>query len=168
MQSYWNLDLKCRRRQLTGPVNYRNFRETGPRTIDARQVFHSGKKKKLNTSVKLCFILPARKQDMPTIGDSHFFKQFSCRFFLSPPVSVYYVIIPIKQYISVQGYKEIFIIYLSNFQFYHWRQEGVSGPVLCVKHSHAICLFWSDWLIREMSLLLVFLSAPLVNKGIWK
>ena len=125
-------------------------------------------KKKLKTSLQLCFLLPARKQDKPTIGDSHFFKHFSCRFFLSPPVSVYYVIIPIKQYISVQGYKEIFIIYLSNFQFYHWRQEGVSGPVLCVKHSHAICLFWSDWLIREMSLLLVFLSAPLVNKGIWK
>ena len=125
-------------------------------------------KKKLKTSVQLCFLLPARKQDKPTIGDSHFFKQFSCRFFLSPPVSVYYVIIPIKQYISVQGYKEIFIIYLSNFQFYHWRQEGVSGPVLCVKHTHAICLFWSDWLIRQMSLLLVFLSAPLVNKGIWK
>ena len=167
MQTYWNLDLKCRRRQLLGPVYYWDFRETGPRTIDARQVFWSGKKK-LKTSVQLCFLLPARKQDKHTTGDSHFFKHLSCRFFLSPPVSVYYVIIPIKQYISVQGYKQIFIIYLSNFQFYHWRQGGVSGPVLCVKHSHAICLFWSDWIIREMSLLLVFLSAPLVNKGIWK
>ena len=30
MQNYWNLGLYCKRRQLTGPVNYRNFRETGP------------------------------------------------------------------------------------------------------------------------------------------
>ena len=30
MQNYWNLDLKCKRRQLTGPVNYRDFREKGP------------------------------------------------------------------------------------------------------------------------------------------
>ena len=152
---------------LSDPLIIGTFEKRAPRTIDARQVFQSGKKK-LKTSLQLCFLLPARKQDKPTIGDSHFFKHFSCRFFLSPPVSVYYVIIPIKQYISVQGYKEIFIIYLSNFQFYHWRQEGVSGPVLCVKHTHAICLFWSDWLIRQRSLLLVFLSAPLVNKGIWK
>jgi len=34
MQNYWNLDLQCKRRQLTGPVNYRDFRETGPRKID--------------------------------------------------------------------------------------------------------------------------------------
>ena len=167
MQSYWNLDLKCGRRQLTGPVNYRNFRETGPRTIDARQVFQSGKKK-INKHVSLTLIYTSCKE----AGQAHYwgfpFKHFSCRFLLSRPVSVYYVIIPIKQYISVQGYKEIFIIYLSNFQFYHWRQEGVSGPVLCVNHSHAIRLFWSDWLIRGMSLLLVFLSAPLINKGIWK
>ena len=152
---------------LSDPLIIGTFEKRAPGPLMQGKSF-TVVKKKLNTSVKLCFILPARKQDKPTIGDSHFFKQFSCRFFLSPPVSVYYVIIPIKQYISVQGYKEIFIIYLSNFQFYHWRQEGVSGPVLCVKHSHAICLFWSDWLIREMSLLLVFLSAPLVNKGIWK
>ena len=76
--------------------------------MQGMQVFQSGKKK-LKTSVQLCFLLPARKQDKPTIGDSHFFKHFSCRFFLSPPVSVYYVIIPIKQYISVQGYKEILL-----------------------------------------------------------
>ena len=31
MQNYWNLNLYCKRRQLTGPVNYRDFRETGPR-----------------------------------------------------------------------------------------------------------------------------------------
>ena len=30
MQNYWNLDLKCKRRQLTGPFNYRDCRETGP------------------------------------------------------------------------------------------------------------------------------------------
>ena len=29
--NYWNLDLKGKRGQLTGPVNYRDFRETGPR-----------------------------------------------------------------------------------------------------------------------------------------
>ena len=29
MQNYWNLDLKCERRQLTGPFNYRDCRETG-------------------------------------------------------------------------------------------------------------------------------------------
>ena len=125
-------------------------------------------KKKINKHVSLTLIYTSCKE----AGQAHYwgfpFKHFSCRFLLSRPVSVYYVIISIKQYISVQGYKEIFIIYLSNFQFYHWRQEGVSGPVLCVNHSHAIRLFWSDWLIRGMSLLLVFLSAPLVNKRIWK
>ena len=30
MQSYPNLDLERKRRQLTGPVNFRDFRETGP------------------------------------------------------------------------------------------------------------------------------------------
>ena len=30
MQNYGNLDLKCKRRQLTGPFNYRDFREKGP------------------------------------------------------------------------------------------------------------------------------------------
>ena len=30
MQSYRNLDLERKRRQLTRPVNYRDFRETGP------------------------------------------------------------------------------------------------------------------------------------------
>ena len=34
MQNYWNLDLYCKRRQLTLPVNYRNFRETGPRFLE--------------------------------------------------------------------------------------------------------------------------------------
>ena len=29
MQNYWNLDLQCKQKQLTGPVNYRDFRETG-------------------------------------------------------------------------------------------------------------------------------------------
>ena len=152
---------------LSDPLIIGTFEKRAPGPLMQGRSFRVVKKK-LKTSLQLCFLLPARKQDKPTIGDSHFFKHFSCRFFLSPPVSVYYVIIPIKQYISVQGYKEIFIIYLSNFQFYHWRQEGVSGPVLCVKHTHAIYLFWSDWLIRQRSLLLVFLSAPLVNKGIWK
>ena len=30
MQNYWNLERLWKRRQLTGPVNYRDFRETGP------------------------------------------------------------------------------------------------------------------------------------------
>ena len=30
MQNYLNLDLRCKRRQLTGLVNYWDFRETGP------------------------------------------------------------------------------------------------------------------------------------------
>ena len=33
MQNYWNLDLWCKRTQLTGPVHYRDFRETGPWTV---------------------------------------------------------------------------------------------------------------------------------------
>ena len=31
MQNYWNLYLACKQQQLYGPVNYRHFRETGPR-----------------------------------------------------------------------------------------------------------------------------------------
>ena len=31
MQNYWNLYLACKQQQLYGPVNYRGFRETGPR-----------------------------------------------------------------------------------------------------------------------------------------
>ena len=30
MQNYWNLYLACKQQQLYGPVNYRDFRETGP------------------------------------------------------------------------------------------------------------------------------------------
>ena len=30
MQNYWNLYLACKQQQLCGPVNYRDFRETGP------------------------------------------------------------------------------------------------------------------------------------------
>ena len=32
MQTYWKLYLACKQQQLYGPVNYRDFRETGPRT----------------------------------------------------------------------------------------------------------------------------------------
>ena len=67
MQSYCNLDLKCGRRQLTGPVNYGNFRETGPRTIDARQVFQSGKKK-LKTSPQLFFYFLQGSRTSPLLG----------------------------------------------------------------------------------------------------
>ena len=31
MQNYWNFYLACKQQQLYGPVNYRDFRETGPR-----------------------------------------------------------------------------------------------------------------------------------------
>ena len=31
MQNSWNLYLACKQKQLYGPVNYRGFRETGPR-----------------------------------------------------------------------------------------------------------------------------------------
>ena len=30
MQNYWNLYLACKQQQPYGPVNYRDFRETGP------------------------------------------------------------------------------------------------------------------------------------------
>ena len=30
MPSYWNLDLACKQQQLLGPIDYRDFRETGP------------------------------------------------------------------------------------------------------------------------------------------
>ena len=30
LQNYWNLGLECKQPQLSGPVDYRDFRETGP------------------------------------------------------------------------------------------------------------------------------------------
>ena len=32
MQNYWNFYLACKQQQLYGPVNYQDFRETGPWT----------------------------------------------------------------------------------------------------------------------------------------
>ena len=34
MQNYWNLYVACKQQQLYGPVNYRDFRETGPRNLN--------------------------------------------------------------------------------------------------------------------------------------
>ena len=38
MQNYWNFYLSCKQQQLYGPVNNRDFRETGPR--DQASVSH--------------------------------------------------------------------------------------------------------------------------------
>ena len=35
MQNYWNLRLACKQQQLYGPVNYRDFRDTGPWALKA-------------------------------------------------------------------------------------------------------------------------------------
>ena len=51
MQNCWNFDLKRKWRQLTGPVNYRDFRETGPRAIAQHQFF-----KDQLRHISICFL----------------------------------------------------------------------------------------------------------------
>ena len=51
MQNYWNLDLWCKRRQLTGPVNNRDFRETGPWPLGRNYVIiNKMREPKINSS----------------------------------------------------------------------------------------------------------------------